>query len=88
MFQVSPRFCDSGTNRISRRPVELLERLLGKMAELMAGEGYVFESKLGWADFFLFPLIADLKAIPEGGLLSRRMLNWMEEMNKLGAVRP
>jgi glutathione S-transferase len=64
-----------------------LKRLLGKMEELMADEGYVFGTKLSWADFFLFPLLADLKAIPEGELLSPRMLNWMEEMNKLEAVK-
>ncbi|KAG2136141.1 hypothetical protein BD769DRAFT_1385279 [Suillus cothurnatus] len=49
---------DSAIREQIEPAVELLERLLGKMAELMAGEGYVFESKLSWADFFLFPLIA------------------------------
>ncbi|KAG1876468.1 hypothetical protein DFJ58DRAFT_754440 [Suillus subalutaceus] len=44
--------------------------------ELMADEGYVFGSRLSWADVFFFLLLADLKAIPEGELLSPRMLNW------------
>jgi len=67
--------------------VEHLRRLLHKLEELMADDGYVFGSKLSWADFFLFPLLADLKAIPEGELLSPRLLKWMEDMNKLEAVQ-
>ncbi|KAG1808617.1 uncharacterized protein BJ212DRAFT_1590017 [Suillus subaureus] len=71
--------------------VSLLSRkgsLLGKMEELMANEGYVFGSKLSLPDFFLFPLLADLKAIPEGELLSPKMLNCMEERNKMEARPP
>ncbi|KAG1839410.1 hypothetical protein DFJ58DRAFT_689640 [Suillus subalutaceus] len=78
---------DSEIREQIKPAVEHLRRLLGKIEELMADEGYVFGSKLSWADFFLFPLLADLKAIPEGELLSPRMLNWMEEMNKLEAVK-
>lgn len=78
---------DSAIREQIKPAVEHLRRLLGKIEELMAEEGYVFGSKLSWADFFLFPLLADLKAIPEGELLSPRMLNWMEEMNKLEAVK-
>lgn len=78
---------DSEIREQIKPAVAHLKRLLGKMEELMADEGYVFGSKLSWADFFLFPLLADLKAIPEGELLSPRMLNWMEEMNKLEAVK-
>ncbi|KAG1727471.1 uncharacterized protein EDB91DRAFT_891575 [Suillus paluster] len=67
--------------------VEHLQKFLHQMEELMADDGYVFGSKLSWADFFLFPLLADLKATPEGELLSPRLLKWMEEMNKLEAVQ-
>ncbi|KAG1881246.1 hypothetical protein F4604DRAFT_1879742 [Suillus subluteus] len=77
------KLTDSAIPEQIKPAVEYLGILLGKMEELMADEGYVFGSKLSWADFFLFLLLADLKAIPEGELLSRRMLNWMEEMNKL-----
>ncbi|KAI6125926.1 hypothetical protein EV401DRAFT_2055492 [Pisolithus croceorrhizus] len=46
----------------------------GVEAEAMSPEGYVFGEKLSWADFFLYPLLADLRAIPESGVLSERML--------------
>jgi glutathione S-transferase len=81
------KLTDSEIREQIKPAVAHLKRLLGKMEELMADEGYVFGRKLSWADFFLFPLLADLKATPEGELLSPRMLNWMEEMNKLEAVK-
>lgn len=81
------KLTDSAIREQIKSDVENLRRFLGKLEELMADEGYVFGSKLSWADFFLFPLLADLKAIPEGEVLSPRMLNWMEEMNKLEAVK-
>ncbi|KAI6157190.1 hypothetical protein BKA82DRAFT_994399 [Pisolithus tinctorius] len=62
-------------------------RFLTIIEEAMSPEGYAFGEKLSWADFFLYPLLADLRAIPEGELLSERMLAWMELMDKLEAVK-
>jgi glutathione S-transferase len=81
------KFSDSEIRKQIQPGVDHLRKWLHKMEELMADDGYVFGSKLTWADFFLFPLLADLKAIPEGELLSPRLLKWMEEMNKLEAVQ-
>lgn len=81
------KFTDSEIREQIKPGVEHLQKVLHKMEELMADDGYVFGSKLSWADFFLFPLLADLKATPEGELLSPRLLKWMEEMNKLEAVQ-
>ncbi|KAG1898757.1 uncharacterized protein F5891DRAFT_1111563 [Suillus fuscotomentosus] len=81
------KLTDSVVREQIKPAVEHLQKLLGKVEELMADEGYVFGSQLSWADFFLFPLLADLKAVPEGELLSPRLVNWMGEMNKLEAVK-
>ncbi|KAG2142956.1 hypothetical protein DEU56DRAFT_884471 [Suillus clintonianus] len=81
------KLTDSEVREQIKPAVAHLRKLLGKMEELMADDGYVFGSQLSWADFFLFPLLADLKAIPEGEILSPRMLKWMEQMNKLEAVQ-
>lgn len=81
------KLTDSVVREQIKPAVEHLQKLLSKVEELMADEGYVFGSQLSWADFFLFPLLADLKAVPEGELLSPRLVNWMEKMNKLEAVK-
>ncbi|KAI6038561.1 hypothetical protein EDC04DRAFT_1953485 [Pisolithus marmoratus] len=67
--------------------VERLRKFLTVIEEAMSPVGYVFGEKLSWADFFLYPLLADLRAIPEGEVLSQRMLAWMELMDKLEAVK-
>lgn len=81
------KLTDSEIRKQIQPATEHLRKLLHKLEELMADDGYVYGSKLSWADLFLFPLLADLKAIPEGELLSPRLLRWMEEMNKLEAVQ-
>lgn len=67
--------------------VDQLRKFLKRSEDHMSPEGYVFGEKLTWADFFLFPLLADLRAIPEGELLSPRLLRWMELMDRLEAVQ-
>ncbi|KAF8414610.1 hypothetical protein L210DRAFT_3613154 [Boletus edulis BED1] len=52
----------------------------------MFPEGYVFGEKLSWADLFLYPLLAHLRAIPEGEILSPRLVEWMDKMDRLDAV--
>lgn len=67
--------------------IERLHRFLTVIEEAMSPGGYVFGEKLSWADLFLYPLLADLRTIPESEVLSKRMLEWMELMDKLEAVR-
>lgn len=53
----------------------------------MAPEGYAFGERLSWADFFLYPLLADLRMVPEWReVVSLRMSAWIETMDKLPAV--
>lgn len=67
--------------------IDKLRTFLARIEAHMAPEGYVFGDKLTWADFFLFPLLADLGAIPEKALLSPRLIGWMEKMDRLDAVQ-
>ncbi|KAF9235957.1 hypothetical protein BU15DRAFT_50712 [Melanogaster broomeanus] len=67
--------------------VEQLRKFLINTENAMSPDGYVFGEKLSWADFFLYPLLADLRAITEGELLSDRLRQRMSEMDKLDAVK-
>jgi len=67
--------------------VAILKDFLTHMEHLMASDGYVYGSHVTWADFFLFPLLADLRATPEGEVLSPRMVSWMKKMDELDAVK-
>lgn len=67
--------------------VDRLKFFLTQIEKLMAPEGFVFGNKVTWADFFLFPLLADLRATPEGEVLSPRLKAWMETMDDLEAVK-
>ncbi|KIJ64074.1 hypothetical protein HYDPIDRAFT_91171 [Hydnomerulius pinastri MD-312] len=64
-----------------------LRKFLARAENAMAPEGYVFGEKLSWADFFLYPLLADLQAISEGEELSDRFQKWMKKMGELDAVK-
>lgn len=49
---------------------------------------YLFAEHPTWADFFLYPLLADLKAIPQWSVVeSDRIKNWMQAMEELPAAR-
>ncbi|KAL4080010.1 hypothetical protein V8B97DRAFT_679749 [Scleroderma yunnanense] len=67
--------------------VEKLRKFLSIIESAMSPDGYVFGDKLSWADFFLYPLLADLNAIPERELLSERLLTWMALIDGLDAVK-
>ena len=92
---VKPRVAATDEGRLSNDEirhniadgVDQLRKFLKTTEDNMSPEGYVFGEKLTWADFFLFPLLADLKAIPERELLSPRLLLWMEKMDQLDAVQ-
>ncbi|PPQ79756.1 hypothetical protein CVT26_012309 [Gymnopilus dilepis] len=50
--------------------------------------GYIFGDKLTWADFFLYPIFADFRMIPEWKeIVSERLVRWTEKMDLLEAVR-
>lgn len=73
-------------DRIKTGVVEL-ERYLAVAESLMAPDGFVFGEQLSWADFFLFPLLADLRAVPEWRLASDRLKKWAAQMDTLDAVK-
>lgn len=77
---------DEIRSQIKSGVVEMKQYL--KVAEgLMAPEGYVFGNTLTWADFFLYPLMADLRMVPEWELVSDRLKKWTEKMNQLPAAQ-
>jgi len=49
--------------------------------------GYLFGENPTWADFFLFPLMADLRTVPEWEVVSERLIVWMKKMDGLPAVK-
>ncbi|KAF7970057.1 hypothetical protein HWV62_25300 [Athelia sp. TMB] len=63
-----------------------LKRFLAVIESLMAPEGYIFGENLTWADYFLYPLIADLEAIPEGEVIGTRIHEWVAKMKALPEV--
>ncbi|KXN88046.1 hypothetical protein AN958_07778 [Leucoagaricus sp. SymC.cos] len=67
--------------------VEKLRNYLHVIESLMAPEGYAFGSKLSWADFFLYPLLADLRMVPEWKeVASPRIISWIEAVDKVPAA--
>jgi len=92
---VKPRVRASDDGKLSdaqvrvqiREDTEKLRNCLGIIESLMAPEGYAFGERLSWADFFLYPLLADLRMVPEWReVVSLRMSAWIETMDKLPAV--
>ncbi|KAF8121529.1 hypothetical protein EV363DRAFT_1301888 [Boletus edulis] len=77
---------DAEIRRTIAPAVAQLRVFLDKIEAHMSPEGYVFGEKLSWADLFLYPLLADLRAIPEGEILSPRLVGWMDKMDQLDAV--
>jgi len=66
-----------------------LEKYLTLVESLMvtSTDGYLFGEKPTWADFFLFPLLADLRMMPEWEVVSERLVRWMKKMDDLVAVK-
>jgi len=69
--------------------VEKLQQFLSQIeSQMVELDGqFMFGKNVTWADFFLFPLLADLRAIPEGEVLSPRLKAWMGKMDALEAVK-
>jgi glutathione S-transferase len=54
----------------------------------MAPEGFAFGTKPSWADFFLYPLLADLRMIPEWReVASPRILAWINAVDELPVAK-
>jgi len=92
---VKPRVRASDDGKLSdaevrvqiRDETEKLRHFLSVIESLMAPEGYAFGEKPSWADFFLYPLLADLRMVPEWKEVANpRMSAWIEIMDKLPAV--
>lgn len=66
-----------------------LKEYLSLVESLMvtSTEGYLFGEEPTWADFFLFPLMADLRTVPEWEVVSERLIVWMKKMDCLPAVK-
>ncbi|QRV91473.1 glutathione S-transferase [Ceratobasidium sp. AG-Ba] len=65
-----------------------LKSFLTKIEQLFQPDGpYIFGSRVTWADAFLYPLIADLMAVPEGMFVSTRILKWAKTMELVEGVK-
>ncbi|KAF9477663.1 hypothetical protein BDN70DRAFT_914043 [Pholiota conissans] len=64
-----------------------LQRYLAIAESLMAPDGFAFGDHPTWADFFLYPLLADLRMVPEWDLVSGRLRRWTELMDTLPAAQ-
>ena len=64
-----------------------VQRYLSIAESLMEPKGFVFGDVLTWADFFLFPLVADLRTVPEWRLASQRLKDWASLMDMLDEVK-
>lgn len=77
---------DKTIDAMLAEPIDEMIRFLSVVEGLMAPSGYVFGGKLSWADFFLYPLVADLEVIAESRVLTPRLRSWSAEMKKLVEV--
>jgi len=64
-----------------------LRRFLALAESLMAPSGYAFGERITWADFFLYPILADLRMVPEWEVVSERLVNWTKKMDDLDASK-
>ncbi|KDR76947.1 hypothetical protein GALMADRAFT_246087 [Galerina marginata CBS 339.88] len=64
-----------------------LRRFLALAESLMAPSGYAFGERLTWADFFLYPILADLRMVPEWEVVSERLVDWKKKMDELDAAK-
>jgi glutathione S-transferase len=68
--------------------VKKLREYLELVESLMAPEGFAFGAKPTWADFFLYPLLADLRTVPEWDeVTSPRINSWIGYVDELAAAK-
>ena len=72
------------------KEVEAIVKFLRIVEERSIGTSkFLFGDHPTWADFYLYPPLADLQALPEWkkAVASSRFATWMDEMGQLDAVR-
>jgi glutathione S-transferase len=68
--------------------LEQLRVFIATIELLMAEDGFMCGQKhVTWADFFLYPLVADLEATPEAYILTPRLATWSKLMKLVPAVK-
>jgi glutathione S-transferase len=68
--------------------LEQLRAFIAALESLIAADGFAFvKDTPTWADFFLYPLVADLEATPESHVLPPRLVAWSKLMKTVGAVK-
>jgi glutathione S-transferase len=63
-----------------------LREFIAILEQLIAPSGFTFGTHPTWADFFLYPLVADLEATPESHILTPRIVEWSMKIKTLPAV--
>ncbi len=78
---------DAGVRAQIEEGVKKLKNYLGVIESLMAPKGFAFGSKPTWADFFLYPLLADLRMVHEWEeLATPRLKEWIAKVDGLPAA--
>lgn len=67
--------------------VAALRAYLTTVETLLQPSGFVCGKTQTWADYFLYPLLADLEVTPEAHLITPRLKDWIAEMKKLKEVK-
>ncbi|KAJ1723578.1 hypothetical protein LPJ53_002101 [Coemansia erecta] len=78
--------------RALEQPIDHAREVLGNLDGVFekTSKGFVVGGSLTWADLFLFPIFADLCALPERKLVqeeSPKLFAWFEKMEKLGIAQ-
>ncbi|KAF8892918.1 hypothetical protein BD779DRAFT_1507734 [Infundibulicybe gibba] len=80
------KLSDAEVREQIKEGVAKLRSFLALLESLMAPEGFAFGARPTWADFFLYPLLADLRMIPEWEIASPRIISWIEKVDEIPAV--
>ncbi|PPQ99393.1 hypothetical protein CVT24_005376 [Panaeolus cyanescens] len=80
---------ESEIRKVIAPGVETLRSFLSVAESLFTShKKFAFASRPTWADFFLYPLLSDLSAIPEWDeVASQKVKQWKQDMDGLEAVK-
>lgn len=81
------KLSDEEIRALITSPVKDMSQFLDTVESLMAKDGFAFGQRVTWADYYLYPLLADLEVTPEGDVISKRLKGWLAEMQKLPEVK-